>query len=102
MRTVDKILHVLMWLGLSIGLLILAAVLIQGVRARNFTDPGALRVMGALSVLWVPAALSLWQWDSAKPGAQSRWFYLFAVVALLVAAVIVAFFLGAYVMWMNG
>ena len=97
MRMVDKTLHVLMWLGLVISLVILAAAVVESIRERNFTDPLTWRLLGGLSVLWVPPALSLWQWDGAKPGPQSRWFYLFAILALLLAAAIAAY--GSFLLY---
>ena len=98
MRPIDKFIHFLMWACLATGLLLAGwtiyyhrdLILSGSTPDRAFASP--------LVLLWLLPALSLWQWDGARPGEQSRWFYVFATLALLLVAV-VALFLYLFYAW---
>jgi hypothetical protein len=85
MRRSDKFIRLLMWVSLAISFLVIGGVIYE--RFYRSDWPYA----AALCLLWLPPALSLWRWDSAKPGPQAAWFYRFAILTLLLGTAVAVY-----------
>ena len=94
MGFINQALRALMWLGVVAGLALLASIIYSAAGAGLFKGPAQrwLNPVALLGFLWVPAAISLWSWDGARPGAQSITFYVFALLTLVIAVMIALFF----------
>ena len=94
MRLVNQVLRAVMWLGVVAGLALLASIIYSAAGAGVFKGPVQrwLNPVALLGFLWVPAALGLWSWDGARPGAQSITFYGVALLTVVLAVVIALFF----------
>ncbi len=76
MRRIDRFIGIAMWLIIAASVPVMLLVAIDPALG----SPWPYTV--ALCLLWLPAALSLGQSDGG-PGPYPRWFYRFAILALL-------------------
>ena len=88
MRIVDQILRGLMWLGLAIGLLLLAYLFYWGAMGGGFKQSFAswLYLLAAICIGWLPPVLALRAWDGARSGAQATSFYVYVGLAFSLVA----------------